>query len=209
MMGMIKKELLMIKNNYKVIFIALIIFIFYSILFEMDMSFFPPLMGLMVCISSFNYDEYNNWYTYATTLPKGKINIVKSKYLTAIGIILLLTIVSIMLGFTIGSIRGTLKINELLQTTMVELIVIIFAISVLFPILLKYGSEKGRLAMIIICLGIVGIVFLFEKMVNFKLPNNIISFLDSYLPIILVAISVIIVSISYYISKKIYLHKEF
>ena len=82
MIGMIKKDLYMIRNNYKALGVALVIYLFYSITFNMDMSFFLPFMGLMICISTINYDEYNNWHTYAASLPQGRINIIKSKYIT-------------------------------------------------------------------------------------------------------------------------------
>ena len=209
MIGMIKKDLFMIKNNYKSLVIAMAIFIFYSIMFEMDMSFFLPFMGLMVCISTLNYDEYNNWYAYATTLPQGKINVVNSKYLTTIGVTSILTIVSILFSFIIGNVRGTFNIDESLSTIMGELLAIIFMMSILFPILFKYGSEKGRMAMIMIGMIIFGIVFLVKDVFHIEISSDIIIFLDKYFLIIFIVVSIILISVSYYISKKIYLHREF
>ena len=92
MIGLIKKDLLMIKNNYKNIIIVLAIYIFYSFQFEMNMYFLLPLMGLMICISTINYDDFNNWHTYAVSLPQGKSGVIKSKYITTISVILLLSI---------------------------------------------------------------------------------------------------------------------
>ena len=209
MIGMIKKDLLMIKNNYKAIIVTMILLVFYSVMFEIDMLFFLPFMGLMVCISTINYDEYNNWYTYATTLPQGKINVVNSKYLTTIGVTLLLTIVGVILSLITSGIKGTLNIDDSLSGILGELLVIIFIMSVLFPVLFKYGSEKGRMAMIIIGIGIFGIVFLFKSVFSIEIPNNIIEFLDLYFPIIFIVVSVFLLSISYWFSKKIYLHREF
>lgn len=209
MIGMIKKDLLMIKNNYKTILIALAIFVFYSIMFEMDMSFFLPFMGLMVCISTINNDEYNNWYTYASTLPQGKSNVVKSKYLTTIGVTIFLTAVSVILSFIISNIKGTLKIDDYLVTIMEELLVIIFLLSVLFPVVFKYGSEKGRFALIIIGFGVFGIVFLFKQILNIEIPIKIIGFIDLYFPVIFVLSSIVMLITSYLISKKMYLKREF
>lgn len=209
MIGMIKKDLLMMKNNYKSFLIALVMYVFYSITFEMNISFFLPFMGLMISISTINYDDYNNWHAYATTLPQGKINVVKSKYITTIGIILLLTVISILLNYIISSFKGIIKIDDYLSMIMGILLGVIFMMSIIFPVLFKYGSEKGRIVMIIIGLGIVGIGLLFSKIFSIEIPNNLISFLDLFFPIIFSVISVIMVSISYYISKRIYLTKEF
>lgn len=209
MIGMIKKDLYMIKNNYKSILIALAIYIFYSIEFDMDMSFFLPFMGLMICISTISYDDYNNWHTYATSLPQGKINVIKSKYITTIGITLLLTIISILLSFIIGSVKGTLNIDESLATIMGELFAIIFMLSLIFPILFKYGSEKGRIAMIIIGLGMFGLIILISKLVKVEISNDLINFLESYFIIIFIIVSIIMITISYYVSRKVYLKREF
>jgi len=207
--GMIKKDLFMIKNNYKSILIALAIYIFYSIEFDMDMSFFLPFMGLMICISTISYDDYNNWHTYATSLPQGKINVIKSKYITTIGITILLTIISILLSFIIGSVKGTLNIDESLATIMGELFAIIFMLSLIFPILFKYGSEKGRIAMIIIGLGMFGLIILISKLVKVEISNDLINFLESYFIIIFIIVSIIMITISYYVSRKVYLKREF
>lgn len=209
MIGMIKKDLYMIKNNYKSILIALAIYIFYSIEFDMDMSFFLPFMGLMICISTISYDDYNNWHTYATSLPQGKINVIKSKYITTIGITVLLTIISILLSFIIGSVKGTLNIDESLATIMGELFAIIFMLSLIFPILFKYGSEKGRIAMIIIGLGMFGLIILISKLVKVEISNDLINFLESYFIIIFIIVSIIMITISYYVSRKVYLKREF
>ena len=209
MTGMIKKDLFMIKNNYKSILIALAIYVFYSIMFDMDMSFFLPFMGLMICISTINYDDYNNWHAYATTLPQGKVNVVKSKYITTIGITIILTIVSILLSFVIGSVRGTLKIDDSLSPIMGELLAIIFMMSVLFPILFKFGVEKGRIAMITIGFGMFGLIILLTKVIKIEIPENLMTLIESYLPIIFIVASVIMIVISYLIAKKIYLKREF
>ena len=209
MIGMIKKDLLMIKNNYKAIIVAMVLFVFYSITFEMNMTFFLPFMGLMLCISTINYDEYNNWHTYATALPQGKINVVNSKYITTIGITLVLTVVSALVSIIISSVRGTINISESFSTIMGELLAIIFMMSILIPVLFKYGQEKGRMAMIIIGMLIFGIVFLFKEIIHIEISSNIINFLDTYLPIIFIVLSIFLLSISYYFSKKIYLRREF
>ena len=75
MLGMIKKDLFMIKNSLKSIIFALIIFVFYTIMFDMDMYFLLPFMTLMISITTFSYDDFNNWHSFASTLPQGKINV--------------------------------------------------------------------------------------------------------------------------------------
>ena len=97
MLGMIKKDLFMIKNNSKTLIVSLIIYVLYTIMFEMDMSFLLPFMTLMISLSTFTYDDYNNWHLFATSLPQGRTNVIKSKYITTIALIVITTIISILL----------------------------------------------------------------------------------------------------------------
>ena len=207
MIGMIKKDLLMLKNNMKSTLIAIAIYIFYSIMFEIDMSFFLPFLGLMLCMSTISYDEFNNWHAYVSTLPQGKINVIKSKYIITIGITTILTIVGVMISMIMGNMTNNYE--EYISIIMGELLAIIFVISVLYPILFKYGAEKGRLAMIVVGLTLFGIFTLLTKVIKIKIPKEVITLLDSYLPIISIIVAIILIGCSYLISKKIYLKKEF
>lgn len=207
MIGMIKKDLLMLKNNMKSTLIAIAIYIFYSIMFEIDMSFFLPFLGLMLCMSTISYDEFNNWHAYVSTLPQGKINVIKSKYIITIGITTILTIVGVIISMIMGNMTNNYE--EYVSIIMGELLAIIFVISVLYPILFKYGAEKGRLAMIVVGLTLFGIFTLLTKVIKIKIPKEVITLLDSYLPIISIIVAIILIGCSYLISKKIYLKKEF
>jgi len=209
MIGIIKKDIFMIKNNLKLIVIALMLFVFYTIIFDADMSFFLPFMTLMISLSTFSLDDFNNWHSFASTLPNGKINNVKSKYITSISLIMIAIIISIIFNYIIGSIKGTINIDESLSSIMGELFAIIFMMSVLFPVLFKYGAEKGRIAMATLGITVIGGVVLLTKFIQIDIPNDLIAFLNSYFLIIFVIASFIMISSSYAISKKIYLKREF
>ena len=202
MLGMIKKDIFMIRNNLKTLLLAIIIYFFYTMMFDMDMSFILPFMIMMICISTFSYDDYNNWHSFATTLPKGKTNIVKSKYITTISLTIIATIISIICSFIISNFKTTVNFSG-------YLFAIFILVSILFPFLFKYGAEKGRIVMFILGMGVVAVFILLKKVINISIPTNIITFFDSYGLIIFLVLSIIFISISYLISKKIYLKKEF
>lgn len=209
MLGMIKKDLFMIKNSLKSIIFALIIFVFYTIMFDMDMYFLLPFMTLMISITTFSYDDFNNWHSFASTLPQGKVNVVKSKYITTISLIVITTIISVAFNYIMGGIKGTLNMEESLSSIMGELLAIIFMMSVLFPVLFKYGSEKGRIAMFTLGFGIVGLFVLLKKIVKIEIPTTLISFLDSHFLIVFIIAIIVLIGISYVVSKKIYSKREF
>ena len=141
MLGLIKKDILMIKKNLKFLLISLIIYVMFAIANEVDISFIIPFMIAMFFISTFSYDEYNNWHAYAITLPNGRNNVVKSKYIATLLLITVATLVSIILSIVMSSIRKTLDIEEILSSCMGSTIAIIFIISLIYPLLFKFSSE--------------------------------------------------------------------
>ena len=209
MTGMLKKDLLMIKNNQKMILVFLVIYLFYSIIFHMDMTFPLVFMGWTIGMSTFSYDDYNNWHAYATSLPQGKINIVKSKYITSTGLIILCTVISLLMNFITGSVQGTLNIEESLSTILEALFSMELCMVLSYPFLFKYGAEKGRFVMFIFIMGIVGAALLTTQVIKPELPASLLAFLEYYFPIIFIVLSVLMIAISYHVSKKIYLKREF
>ena len=209
MFGMIKKDIFMIRNNLKTLLLAIIIYFFYTMMFDMDMSFILPFMIMMICISTFSYDDYNNWHSFSAALPKGKINNVKSKYITTISLTFIAAIISIICTFVISNFKTTINFSDAISSISGYLFAIFILVSILFPFIFKYGAEKGRIVMFILGMGIVAIFILLKKVLNISIPANIITFFDYYGLIISLVLSVIFISISYLISKKIYLNKEF
>ena len=206
MIGMIKKDILMVKNNAKSMLVTIMLYVFYTLMFDMDMSFLLPFMALMISISTFWYDDYNGWHAFVSTLPFGRVNVVKSKYVTTLVLIIITTIIGILLHFLINN---QVVISEYFSSLMGEIVAMIFMMSVLFPIIFKYGAEKGRLAMMIIGISIVGIVLLVTKFIQIDIPISFIKFFNSYYAVIFIVISIIMIILSYHISKKIYLNREF
>ena len=202
MKGIILKDLLMIKNNTKALVFSIFLYMFYGLVFNLDVSFLLPLMGLMTSLSTFAYDDLSSFHIYASSFPKGRINIVKSKYIVCT----LITILFLGVSLIIGLLLNTKDFS--LDGTMGATCAFILIMSLVFPIMFKYGAEKGRTAMVIVGFSLAGIGLLFTK-INVKLSLPLLSFLNTYGLYILVFACIIMVLISYLISKKIYLHKEF
>ena len=78
----------------------------------------------------------------------------------------------------------------------------------MFPLIYKFGVEKGRIGIFV---GIFGMALLIGFLLkNFNVDaNNFIVFFDKYYYLIIPITLIIVLVISYLISKKIYLKKEF
>ena len=91
MIGFIKKDLFMIKSNFKLLGILIIAYTLMGFVGEIDISFILPFMSVMIMISTFSYDNYNNWDAYSISFPDGRKNSVKSKYVATVLMIVLLS----------------------------------------------------------------------------------------------------------------------
>lgn len=209
MLGLIKKDILLVLNNYKSLLIALIMCIFFTFINNINISFIIPFMVLMIFISTFSYDDYNNFHAYAITLPNGRENVVKSKYVATIILMTLASIISILISIFINLYNNTFNMENIIIEFIGSISVMIIMISLFYPFLFKYGSEKGRIGLIFISFIIFGIVSLFSKI---KLNNTLIQFIDfiyNYKYILFVVISSLFIFISYKISKKFYSKRVF
>ena len=209
MKGLILKDLLLIKGNARYILIFLVIFGLIALEGNDVLYFIPAFISMMMFMTTFSYDEYNKWDAYAITLPIKKENIVLSKYVGStilLGIALILTfIISLVVGLVTEQLDMQKNITLLLGCGGAVLLVE----AIMYPLLIEFGVEKGRIWVFLgIFLSSFIIGFIFQK-VSLTIPENVMTFLSQYLPWLLAAALLLILIISYTISKKLYLKKEF
>ncbi len=209
MYGLIKKDLLMIKQNLKILMLVFIIFLGMTIINESDMTFILPFMAVMISISTFSYDNYNKWDAYAVTLPNGRKNVVRAKYISTLVFVIMSFIISIISLF----IMNKCGINIDLNLAILELIGCLFGIFlimiIMFPIMYKFGVEKGRIALFIITFGVTGLVVLLSKNIHINISKNIVDFVKNYYRIFVPMATCLLMLISYKISERFYAKKEF
>lgn len=209
MLGLIKKDFLIIKSNLKLIIAILFVFFIMAMQGQFDISFIPPFIVVMLFMSTFSYDEYNKWDSYVVTLPNGRKNVVRSKYIASLILIVFAVIVTILLEFLVGLTGSGLEFDKFISTLIGSTFAIILVASIMYPLIFKYGIEKGRIGLFVLVFGIVGIIGIFRKVFKADVFLNIISFFNSYWFVTLPLVLITILFISYKISEKIYLKKEF
>ena len=105
MKGLIKKDFLLVKANSKQMLIIFAVYLMLIFQGTMDVTFVVPLIGIMLFISTFSYDDFNNWNPYAVTLPGGRENVVKAKYIASIILTVILSVVALTLGIGVTYIK--------------------------------------------------------------------------------------------------------
>lgn len=210
MLGLIKKDLLLIKANLKSMIIIFVIYIMLAFQGTLDVTFIIPIIGIMLFISTFSYDDFNNWNSYAVTLPDGRRNVVRAKYIASIILMIILAVVAFFIGIGISYIKtNSINLDEIISSLMGTMLSSVIIISLLYPIVFKFGATNGRIILFAVVFGIAGIGTLIAQFIDMAPIINIINKLDNYLLIAIPIIYIILLGISYLISSKIYQNKEF
>ena len=210
MVGLMKKDFLLIKANIKSMIIIFIVFFIFAFQGTFDIAFIVPIIGIMLFISTFSYDDFNNWNSYAVTLPDGRKNVVRAKYVASIILAVALGTLCLSISMAISYVRtNNINFDDTLSLLMGTILSSLIIISLIYTIMLKYGAKNGRIIMFVMIFGIAGIGVMLEKFIDMTFLINMINELDNYMFIAVPVISIILLGISYLISSKIYINKEF
>ena len=158
MKGLLTKEFLGTKSFFKVyIFIIAICIVPVLVSDNGDFSAgfatgICKFIGGMMCFTSFAYDSSNRWDKYVLTLPYTRKQIVTSKYVFS----LLMVGVGMGIGLAVNLIlaaagRAVLDAETGMVILMLVCVALLF-ISIVIPLIYKFGVEKSRIAVIVIFL---------------------------------------------------------
>lgn len=219
MKGLLIKDFKLMLNQKK--FFILIVLILGATACFLDFDYYF-LIGyfMFICslftISTISYDEFDNGNAFLFTLPFSRSRYVEEKYCFGI----LAGTCSWFLSFVITTIIQMINSNNFIfsdwmLSTLVMLPIMFVMLAILIPFQLKYGSENGRIAIIIFLGGGFVVCYLLanllaQSQINF---NSLISFINNVDPLIILliifAICLAILFVSMKISKQIVLKKEF
>ncbi len=208
MIGFIKKDLLMIKNNLKAFTFVFIIYVFMAFNGMMDISFLLSFISVMLVLSTFNYDNYNKWEVYAITLPDGKKNVVKSKYLTTLLLVVMTSLISVLITFLVMLINKQVNYEGILQVFVANVTSIIIIEVFMYPFIFKLGIEKARIWIFVVLLALALILGILSNFISLEFLTGVLNFIVNYY-FIVPPIIIIMLYLSYLMSKYFYLKKEF
>ena len=203
------KDLAMIKSNFKLLAILIIVYAVMGLTGEMDISFILPFMSVMVMISSFSYDEFNKWDSYAATFPGGRKDSVRAKYLATILMILIITIITTSLSFIIAYNKTkTFDYEYIFLTTLGNIFGTILVLSFMYPIIYKLGIEKARIAIFVTIFGIAILGGILINYIDLATLLNGLAFLENYWVFIIIILGIVFLYGSYRLSLRFQLKKE-
>lgn len=218
MKGLLIKDFQLLKNqkSFFVVFIAMaVIFLVTDMMSQDFLVSYVSFLSIIMMVSSMTYDEFNNGLSYLMTLPTTRKKYVQEKHVFGF-ILLFIAWVSTFLattGFYLG--KGELiSLSDWLLSCFMILLCAVIMIQCVLPLQLKFGQNKGNIAMALIvgvlfAIGfiVMSIVKLFDIDLTFLM--RMISQIDLFqIIVIMIGVVIIVGFISYRISLKIMYKKE-
>ena len=152
MKGLLLKDIFAIRKQAKILLVFVVVYSIYAIMVKniSMLGGMVVLMCAMMPITTMSFDEFCKWDKYALSMPVSRKTMVLSKYILGIildlaGLLVLAPISAIVVLYT-----KEMKISESLLILLVIGEVAITFISIILPILFKFGVEKGRMYMMIV-----------------------------------------------------------
>lgn len=141
------------KNFFLVIFLIVIGMISFTEDVSFPLGFLTFALSLFT-LSTISYDEFDNGYAFLFTLPITRVGYVLEKY--CLGFLLGFSswLLATCLGIIASMVRHNTSLIEVWQIAAMILPIMIIIQSIMFPFQLKFGGEKGRIAII----GAVGLL---------------------------------------------------
>jgi ABC-type transport system involved in multi-copper enzyme maturation permease subunit len=209
MIGLLLKDLYMMRQYGKTMGVMLLMFAVISAGLDNPATFFEGffiLMSMMLTITSFSYDALAKWDRYALSLPVTRKEIVGEKYLLSLVLCMGSAVISFLIAFVVlkfSPVDG-FGLKEQFIATIAIICAALFFAGILLPLTFKFGVEKGRLLMIAIFAVIPAAVIALNKAgVSTPSQSSIFAFLK-----LLPAVMIVLYILSYLLSVKIYSRKE-
>ncbi|MGT2923982.1 ABC-2 transporter permease [Streptococcus caviae] len=163
MKGLLIKDFKLI-GQQKTFFYLLLAVVIGLVSFSDDIAF--PLYFMTFSVSLFaltttSYDELDNGSAFLFTLPLTRGKYALEKYILAVLLSFSSWVAALLLAIVAASLRG-MAVKEIVITAIFVFPLVVMMQAIMLPIQLKFGAEKGRIAMIASIAGLVvlGIVLL-------------------------------------------------
>ena len=217
MKGLLIKDfkLMLMQKNFFIIIIVVACLISISSQDSTFMIGFITLILSLFTVSTISYDEFDNGYPFLLTLPFSRKTYVLEKYVYGLILGTGGWIVSVMICSLMLIVQGKPVTSDMLIGAFVILPMFLVIESLMIPVHLRFGGEKGRYALIA-CVGVLVVIgFVVMKIVEIfhidVLP--LILAIDALGPVmfmvILLMIGFLIMLVSLKVSLSIMNKKEF
>ena len=197
MKGLVWKDIYTLLKQAKFILLVMVLF---ACLPGYSMSAFAIFYGAMLPITALAYDERSKWDELAAMMPYSVKEIVGSKYVLGLLLVLPVLALSVLSRLIVHS---TPIAGENTMAMLITACLSLILMSINLPFMFHLGVEKGRLIYILLtCAFIVAGVNFAGKLAD--MANDIEVAMVTTVPLILLAVAAVALLLSYFISVRVY-----
>ena len=230
MNGLLKKDLFVIKNAYKLYLLIIAGLTFMSAFMNngQAMMIYPSMIFGMLPVSMYALDERDKWNTYALTMPYKRRDLVSEKYV--LGIVLMLVCMAINAAvLPVRMMTAALDVKEAImvyelfgqdivmpmaaalavETALHCIAVALLPTAVSLPFMFVLGAEKGRLASPFVIGIVVAIIVAFESD-RIIIDNDVqMGNVNMKMALLLVLIAAVLYAVSWVLSSALVKRRDF
>lgn len=171
MKGLLIKDLTLIRHQMK----TLLLFAGIAVIMSCTMDtiaalFYMMFFGTTMLIGTLSYDEADNGLPFLFTLPFSRRDYAREKFLLCGGGMILCMGAGFLVSFICAMIKGPAAVSELLLEAPAGMAGMFFSLSVyislMIPVRVKYGSEKGRMVLYVILIAAAALFFAISGLVG-------------------------------------------
>jgi len=197
MKGLFVKDLklMMSQKNFLLLILAIVIGM---MIFTDDVIFplgFLSFTVSLFTVSTISYDDFDNGNAFLFTLPITRNHYVSEKYFLGLLLGCIAWVLATILGIITTVLKDALPITDLVQSSLMILPIMIVVQAIMLPFRLKFGGDKGRIAMIGVLGGLEVITLVIVKGAEAIFNIDLVSLLDNLPTVsmgVLIAIAIII-----------------
>lgn len=212
MRGLIRNNLYSMESNIVFAFV-LSIFLAISSMFIKSSISTPLIIAVQIFLfvvnigTSLRTDETSKWSKYEITLPVSRNTLVLAKYISII-ILLLLGILMGSITVLLSQISGhPMTPSTMLRGFEYGLTLSFFSLAILYPLVLKLGTEKNELILLLATFGAIGMQLLLAACLS-KWTDGM-NMRHPLVEAVGTIAAILLFFVSYFVSVKIHKRKEF
>ncbi|MCR5250420.1 MAG: ABC-2 transporter permease [Lachnospiraceae bacterium] len=169
MKGLLVKDLSILGQQKKlgVLYLFLAVFLGYSMESSFLVSYFP-MIATLLAFTTISYDSFDNGMAFLMTMPGARKNYAGEKYLLSLIVVTASWVFSVVLQIASLMIKKESFVPaELLGQDLLYIPMFLVVCSLMIPVVLKFGSEKGRIILFAIFGGVALILIFGKKIAEF------------------------------------------
>ena len=212
MKGLIRNNFYSMENNIKISFI-IALFLLVVAFFARHSAVIQMIIAMQLFIFIVNVgtplhtDVVSKWNKFELTLPVKRNDIIKAKYISFAVLFLFGIIMGSITAISICVSSGFSDIQSVLYGYEFGLTLSATTAGIMFPLMLKIGTEKNEIIMILSAIASIGLLLLVSAVLT-PLTGEM-NIKHSLVGIVSTIVALVIFVSSYFVSVRIYHHKEF